>query len=553
MKLPYSASFSLLALLLAGCQSTPTTTAQVADTNDNNQVQTDVIAPVTAVTEVAVDEEVIPADPPAVEMPEEQELSATPVSEEPLPPTYDDLWLRIADQLHIEVPDNKRVTSQRNWYKKHPSYMDRVAKRADPYLFLIVEKIEQRGLPLELALLPIVESAFDPFAYSHGRASGIWQFIPGTGKRFGLDQNWWYDGRRDISASTDAALDYLEYLNRYFKGDWLHALAAYNSGEGRVRSAIKKNKRLGKPTDFWSLSLPKETRAYVPKLLALGDLLKRRDEYGMSWMTISNQPKVVEIETGSQIDLALAADLAGLSVDQLHKLNPAFNRWATSPDGPHALLIPVEKAEQFTTKLASLERTERLNWVRHRVKSGDSLNKLAKQYHTSTGVIRDVNKLKGNTIRVGEHLLIPVAASELSSYGFSADQRLAKTQTKPRASQRIDYKVKSGDSLWEIAKRHKVNVRQLAKWNGMAPTDTLRLNQKLVIWKKGKPATTGNGNATTRKIAYKVRSGDSLARIASKFKVSISDLMQWNQLDKNKYLQPGQMLRLYVDVTQISS
>ncbi|GAA5219261.1 LysM peptidoglycan-binding domain-containing protein [Corallincola platygyrae] len=550
MKLLYSACFSFVALLTTGCQSTTETALPEKTTN----IET-VEAPATA-------QEAIEVADAAEELAEQQALQSEAAPEQPsliaeaepelTEPEYTDLWLRISDQLTIPVPENKRIQSQRNWYNKHPRYMDRVAKRADPYLFLIVEKIEQRNLPMELALLPIVESAFDPFAYSHGRASGIWQFIPGTGKRFGLDQNWWYDGRRDIAASTDAALDYLEYLNRYFKGDWLHALAAYNSGEGRVRSAIRKNKRQGKPTDFWSLSLPKETRAYVPKLLALADLLKRQQEFGMVWTPISNEAKVVEVDTGSQIDLALAADLAGLSVDELHKLNPAFNRWATSPDGPHKLLIPVDKAESFSAKLNALERTERLNWVRHRVKSGDSLIKLAKQYHTTAGMIREVNKLNGNMIRVGSHLLIPVAASELSEYRFSADQRLARTQSKARASERIDYKVRNGDSLWTIAKRHKVTVRQLAKWNGMAPTDTLRLNQKLVIWQKGTSGTSKNA-ATTRKIAYKVRSGDSLARIASKFKVKVSDLVRWNQLDKSKYLQPGQMLRLYVDVTQISS
>ena len=189
------------------------------------------------------------------------------------------LWQHAANQFTFEIPDNKRVTAQKNWYLRHPSYMRRVSKRASPFLYHIVEQIEQHDMPMEFVLLPIVESAFDPFAYSHGSAAGMWQFIEGTGKRFGLKQTWWYDGRRDAIASTEAAMKYLAYLHKFFDGNWLHALAAYNSGEGRVRNAIRKNKRLGKPTDFWSLSLPRETRAYVPKLLALADILKNKEMF----------------------------------------------------------------------------------------------------------------------------------------------------------------------------------------------------------------------------------------------------------------------------------
>jgi membrane-bound lytic murein transglycosylase D len=548
MKSPYSLSFPLLALLiLAGCQTTPEQSAETAITTPLTTEQEVSAEPVATATTTK---------PAALNLDETNTQTKFAASDEVQSgeqTSYDDVWLRVADQLSFPVPDNKRVNIQRNWYQKHPKYMARVTKRADPYLYLIVEKVEQRQLPMELALLPIVESAFDPFAYSHGQASGIWQFIPGTGKRYKLEQDWWYDGRRDIVASTDAALDYLSYLNRFFNGDWLHAIAAYNSGEGRVRSAIRKNQRLGKPTDFWSLDLPKETRAYVPKLLALAELLKNRDQHGMVWPKIANQPKLAEVDTGSQIDLALAAELAGITTDELHRLNPAFNRWATSPDGPHKLLVPIEKAEQFASKLANLDRSERFNWVRHKVKSGDSLIQLAKQYHTSVDVIRQSNKLSGNTIRAGAYLMIPVATSDLSDYRFSVDQRLVKTQSKARSSQRIDYKVKSGDSLWKIANKHKISVRQLAKWNGMAPTDPLKPNQTLVIWSKQKNAKQNISSTTTRKINYKVRSGDSLARIAEKFKVKVSDLIIWNKLDKNKFIQPGQMLQLYVDVTEISS
>jgi membrane-bound lytic murein transglycosylase D len=468
---------------------------------------------------------------------------------EVLPADAEDLWQRIRSQLYFDIPQNKRVAAQQRWYLKNPAYMKRVANRALPFYHLIVEEIERQEMPLELALLPIVESAFDPFAYSHGRAAGVWQFIPGTGKRFGLKQTWWYDGRRDVFAATQGALAYLKYLNNMFDGDWLHAIAAYNSGEGRVKKAIKKNKAAGKPVDFWSLDLPRETRAYVPKLLALADMLSRSEELAFQWPKINNTPQVEIVDIGSQIDLAMAADLASLTVEELHALNPAFNRWATDPKGPHRLLLPIDKVSQFKHSLEEIDDNKRLNWVRHKVKNGDSLLKLAKQYHTSVDVIQTTNNLKGNVIRAGKFLLIPVALKSLDSYSLSSDQRLAATQSKPRGSHKLTRLVNSGDTLWDISREYNVNLRSLAKWNGMAPTDPLKPGKKLVVW-VNQVSKEQTSNAVMRTLTYTVRNGDSLARIASRFKVAISDIEKWNQLNRKKYLQPGQKLKIFVDVTR---
>ncbi len=468
-----------------------------------------------------------------------------------------DLWQRIRNQLEFEFPNNSRIRAQKNWYLKHPDYMQRVAKRAKPFLYLIIQQLEQQNMPLDLALLPIVESAFDPFAYSHGRAAGMWQFIPSTGKRFGMKQTWWYDGRRDVLASTQGAIDYLNYLRKMFDGNWYHALAAYNSGEGRVLRAIKKNQKAGKKTDFWSLDLPRETRAYVPKLLALVDILANNEAYKFNWPVIDNIPFTQEVVIDSQIDLALAAKMAGLTVKELHALNPGFNRWATDPNGPHKLLLPIEKVEKFTSELAKTEPQDRLNWVRHKVKSGESLIRLAKKYHTTVGIISQVNNLKSNTIRVNEHLLVPVALKSLSDYTLSQEQRLAKVQSKKSGNQQLTHTVKRGDTFWDISRKYKVNLRNLAKWNGMAPTDTLRPGKKLIVWINDSTNSLSNQHSASdrqvevlRSLTYTVKSGDSLALIANKFKVKVSDLRKWNQTKLKKYLQPGQQLKVLVDVTR---
>lgn len=461
-----------------------------------------------------------------------------------------DLWQRIINAYGLKQNiDNSRIRSQLNWYKKHQSYMDRVATRAQRYMYYIAEQIDVRDIPGELALLPIVESAFDPFAYSHGRASGVWQFIPSTGRDFGLTQDWWYDGRRDISASTVAALKYLEALQREFKGDWLLALAAYNTGAGNVRKAIRKNKRLGKATDFWSLKLPRETRDYVPKLIALAQLVKNPQAHGITLKPLLNQPYFAEVDTGGQIDLSQLAEVADTPLDEIYKLNPGYNRWATKPSGPHKVLIPVGKEATFYKNLAELPKDARMKWQRYQVKRGDSLITIAKKFHTTPDALKDANSLRKNMIRTGDQLLIPSAYKSLNSYSYSAGTRLAKLQNRSRGknSGKIEYKVRSGDSFWEIARDHKVGIRELAKWNGMAPGDTLKQGQKLVIWGQKKLRET---REVIRKLTYTVRNGDSLARIANKFRVRVQDLIRWNrQKSKNKYLQPGQKLTLYVDVT----
>ncbi|MCE0556679.1 LysM peptidoglycan-binding domain-containing protein [Motilimonas sp. E26] len=516
MKLPLALSFTLL---LVGCQ----TTTEQQD------------APELAVTKPSAKQEdtyqVLPK--PAAKPKRVVKLT---------PPPESDLWQVIEQGFQFEEVDNERVQHYRDWYLKHPDYMRRISKRAEPFLYLIVDEINKRNMPLELALLPVVESAFDPFAYSHGHASGMWQFLSATGKRFGLQQDWWYDGRRDVVASTNAALDYLTYLNEMMDGDWLHAIASYNAGEGRVLRAIKKNRKAGKPTDYWNLDLPKETSAYVPKLLALAELIRNNEQYHMPLPPLKNEPRLRTVNTGSQIDLAYAARLAGMNAEELAQLNPGFNRWATSPLGPHELLLPIENAEQFEIALSGVPKSSRVQWQRYQIKKGDTIGGIAQKFNTESSVIRSANNIKNNKIRAGKFLLIP-ASAEMATAKNAAP---AKGQAiKPNQAATIHI-VKSGDTLWDLAKKYNVKQQDLTKWNGLAKSSTLKIGQKLKIYSTNTIRINSVVSQVAKPMLYTIKSGDSLGEIAQAHKVSIEDLQRWNNIDNPRGLKPGQTLEIRV-------
>ena len=470
------------------------------------------------------------------------------------PPPPVDLLARVRAGFAFEPTMNRRVQAELDWFVRNPAYLDRVFERAQRYMPYIVEELETRGLPLELALLPIVESAYDPFAYSHGRAAGLWQIIPGTARRFGIRQNWWYDGRRDVVDSTNGALDYLAYLHDLMDGDWLLAVASYNSGEGNVLRSKKRNSAANKPTDFWNLSLPRETSTYVPRLLALVALVQDPAGYGLELPVLEDAPQFVATDIGGQLDLALAAELAGVDINTLYAFNAGFNNWATDPAGPHRLVVPIEVADTFTAALADVPVSERIRWQRHKIKSGETLSQVATRYNTTVAAVRNANNLTGNTIRAGDYLTVPIATKPLDAYSKSAAARREATQNRERDGTRVEHHVRAGESFWSIGRRYGVTTRELAAWNAMAPRDTLSIGQKLIVWTQGAaPAGGPMRNVTTRKLNYTVRRGDSLYVIANKFRITVADLVRWNDIDKDKILRPGQRLTMYVDVTRQSS
>jgi membrane-bound lytic murein transglycosylase D len=452
------------------------------------------------------------------------------------PAQYADLFDRMRAGFRLEdQSEHGEVGQQLHWYATNPDYLQRAFGRADLYLYQIITELERRNMPLEIALLPVVESAFEPYAYSRARASGLWQFIPGTGSRYGLKQDWWYDGRRDIVESTRAALDYLQALHDEFNGDWLLAIGAYNCGEALMERAVALNRAAGRPVDFWHLWLPRETRAYVPKLLAMKQLVLDPEVYGLSFSPIPNQPYFARVLTQSQVNLKLAAEIAGISPDDLYELNPAFHRWATDPSGPHVLLVPVDAADVFADNINQLTPDQRLGVTHYTVSRGDSIASVALQFHTTVNVIRELNDMPTQGLAVGDDLRVPSAVPDLPAKVMLAAARVDGRVRSPRQHVQI---VRRGDSLWTIARHHGMNVNTLAMMNGMHPDDALRAGQRIRL------SSGAGGQSARRRVEYTVREGDTVPQIAMLFQCSVPQLLAWNGLSSHSRIHTGQKLRI---------
>jgi membrane-bound lytic murein transglycosylase D len=501
---------------------------------------------------------VMPA-PPASETPiapsdAESALGATPSLSMPREwqhhngEDYDDLFDRMRAGFAFDEVQEPAIDVQLAWFEHNPEYLERVFQRGQRYLYHIITEVEARGMPLEFALLPLVESAYEPFAYSSSRAAGLWQFIPDTGRRFGLKRDWWYDGRRDVVESTRAALDYLQALHDQFGGDWLLAIAAYNVGENSVQRELDFNRANGKPADFWHLRLPAETRAYVPKLLALKRLMAEPERYGLEFAAIPNEPYFALIDTDSQIDLKIAAQLAGTSYDELVALNPGYNRWATDPDGPHRMLVPIDNADAFDAALKTLGPDERVRFASHEVSRKETLPMIAKQYGTTVAVISKINDLKDSKVIAGQTLKIPEISGQLPDKVLLAASRVDRPETDlgGRKQRQIVYRVRAGETLSSIARRHGMPVSTLARLNSLGAQDTLVKGQRLVI-KASARRQRDEGIVSGRRLLYTVRSGDTIFSISRQFQISASQLKSWNGLNEHHPIKAGKRLVMYVD------
>ncbi|NBM48964.1 murein transglycosylase D [Proteus sp. G2666] len=402
-------------------------------------------------------------------------------------PQYDvktNLWGYVISELKMDLPENERISQQELYFLNNPKHIQSVASRAEPYMYSIIDEIEKRELPMELALVPVVESAFNPHVTSSANAAGLWQFVPITGNYYGLAQNQWYDGRRDVMASTKAALDLLERLYVMFDSDWALALAAYNAGEGRVMQAIKANESKNLPTDYWSLSLPKETMNYVPKILALSKVIRENEENITFPKSNYRDKALASIDVGEQITLNKVAELSQLPINTVKDYNPGYKRGITAPNGPHVIMLPRNKLDQFrnafedeavleTIRLAVAKTNQSIKQEGvYKVRSGDSFYAIARRYNMSIKDLQRINGLNAkSTLLVGQTLKIHNAGSASNT-----------TVTKPTKPSPSYYKVRQGDSYYSIARRHGINLKLLMSWN--SDIKMLKPGTKLTLYTK---------------------------------------------------------------------
>ena len=393
----------------------------------------------------------------------------------PQPPANGNLWERIRAGFAMPDLDTPDVKKAADWYAANPEYVARMVERSRRYLYYIVGQVEKRGMPMEIALLPMIESAFNPMAYSKSRASGIWQFMPSTGKIYGMQQNWWFDERRDIVAATDGALDYLEKLHQEF-GDWHLALAAYNWGDGSVRRAMAANARRNRPTDYLSLKMPAETRAYVPKLQAIENIVRDPKAYGLKFADIPDAPYFSVVRTNRKIDVKIAAELADMPLDEFLSLNPQHNRPVIAGADEASILLPYDKAGLFAAKL-ELSDQPMVTWQAYKLKAGESMQQVATRFGLPLETLRAVNGIGPRAVVPVNHtLLVP---SQLPSSATAATLQTAVFTTVPEG-RTFYHRVRQGETVYGIAARYHVSAQELKTWNPDVK-GTLRRGQRLRV------------------------------------------------------------------------
>lgn len=437
------------------------------------------------------------------------------------------VWDVLRSQLAINHEAKRpEVQAQIHWLAAHPGYLQQL-RSAEPYLYDIIRLIKQKGLPGELALLPMIESAYNPFAYSGKGAAGLWQIMPGTGSGFGLQQDWWFDGRRSIRSSTEAALHYLQYLHKFFHGDWLLAIAAYDAGEGTISKAIQSSGQNVARLQFWGLPVPNETKNYIPRFLALAEMIQHPESYNITLPHIALAPYFEEVEIGSQIDLNHAAKLAGMSFRELIKLNPGYNRFATAPNQPFKLLIPANKVAIFRQNLSQVPKDERVSLFKYHVRLGETLESIANQYFTTAKLIYELNALKTKALQPNQLLLLPSIKNALAVRGkqavFSRPASPATVQTF-----KVIHIVQAKEDFKALEQHYQVTLKDIRQWNQLEENAALHTGQELVLWQ--------------RKIipgVYVVGSGENLRAVAIRNHTTVDVLKRLNPRLRENSLRAG--------------
>ena len=482
----------LLSALLAGCASAPRSEAPGETPGPA------VTSATPSVTSATAPPAAVAVAPESAAPAAESEVATAPVPVDPLRPdvrldlgdraAQTDLWARVRRGFAMPDLDGDLVRNREQWYATRPDYVQRMTERGGRYLFHIVEELERRGMPTELALLPFIESAFNPQAMSTARASGMWQFIPSTGKDFSLKQNIFRDDRRDVLASTRAALDYLQKLYGMF-GDWHLALAAYNWGEGSVQRAIKRNQALGLPTNYASLKMPNETQYYVPKLQAVKNIVARPADFGLSLPVLSNHPYFLSVPIERDMDVAVAVRLAGMRLEDFQTLNPQMNKPVILAAGTQQVLLPYDNANRFVRELP-LHRGPLASWTAWTAPKTLRPAEAAHLVGMDETELREVNRIPPRMlVKAGSTLLVPRGAHRLTDVSVEvADNASMSLAPDGPSLRKVSLKAGRKDSVASVAKRYRVSAAQVAQWNDVAASASFRPGQSITVYVAGKAA-----------------------------------------------------------------
>lgn len=440
---------------------------------------------------------------------------------------YQDVWDFIKQNNTSQNTNilNDQVLAYMNMHLKDLDKFDEYLNDSYYFLYFVIQELEKNNLPLELAILPYIESNYDPFSISSSGAVGIWQFMPRTGRLYQLDKSWWSEDRHDPFRSTEAAVKYLKYLYQRFDQNIYHTLAAYNAGPSLLDRRINQNKRRGMDTDFWSLNVPVQTKNYVPKYIALRELILNSDNYGIKLPQIPYEPVVKKISIPGQVEVLTLSEYLDIKPELLYKLNAGYTKWASAPEDESVFYIPSEKYILFENEDNPFKNSNQINWISHIVQSGDSLWSLSSKYDTEVRIIKKINYLNNDLLSINDTLLIPLSKSKSNNF--------------------IPYEmyiVSEGDTLWSIAKEYNIEIRDLSRMNSIDENSYLQLGQQLSIGNKN---IHRNMESKKRTILYSVKQGDNLFKISELFDVSIRSIEEINNF-KNTTLMPGQIIKVAI-------